>query len=476
MTLRRRVVLTSLLAAIPAAFIVLVAVERRRAEDMRLALVRVAEAHLTESVRDQCQSDPQWFLAGPRTGRPSLAARQAPDADALLPRPSAEQLPFEVFSYNAQFSPTSTAGPRFPIEFRDAMRTSPPAEMRIGPWQSEAGEGLQIARLTGWTAGPCAVLLFRMQPAPGLARQRALMFAGFAGLVFAAMMLAFAPTLLRVRRTSLAIGRAAKEQYASVAPDNAKDEISAVAFVFNDAAREIHTRDEEIKDRREALRRHVEHTGERVAAPLARSEAGLAALAMRADLPAEARAEARRLLREAHATNVRLENFVAAGQLRTSAEPLAREAVDVRDVVRRVLARYAPIAESAGVTLTARISTEPVPGKVHALVDRAFGNLLDNAIDYNRPGGTVDVTLARGGTPDSFTITVTDTGRGVSDEEFKGLTAIRRFRGDEAWNRRPHAPGLGLAVAREIADRSGLDLELRRPPAGGFEASLATAT
>jgi signal transduction histidine kinase len=69
---------------------------------------------------------------------------------------------------------------------------------------------------------------------------------------------------------------------------------------------------------------------------------------------------------------------------------------------------------------------------------------------------------------------VIDTGRGVSDDEFQGLTAIRRFRGDEGWNRRPNAPGLGLAVAREIADRSGLDLQLGRPDAGGFEAELTT--
>ena len=60
-------------------------------------------------------------------------------------------------------------------------------------------------------------------------------------------------------------------------------------------------------------------------------------------------------------------------------------------------------------------------------------------------------------------------GRNVSDEEFKGLTAIRRFRGDEGWNRRPNAPGLGIAVAREVADRSGWKLDLRRPDAGGFE-------
>ena len=71
-----------------------------------------------------------------------------------------------------------------------------------------------------------------------------------------------------------------------------------------------------------------------------------------------------------------------------------------------------------------------------------------------------------------FSLRVTNGGRGVPDDMFKGLTAIRRFRGDESWNRRPNAPGLGLAVAREIADRSGWQLQMRRPPNGGFEVEI----
>jgi signal transduction histidine kinase len=68
---------------------------------------------------------------------------------------------------------------------------------------------------------------------------------------------------------------------------------------------------------------------------------------------------------------------------------------------------------------------------------------------------------------------VIDNGPGVSEEHFRGLTAIRRFRGDESRNRRPGAPGLGLAVAREVCDRYGLQLDLKRPAAGGFEVEIS---
>ena len=54
-----------------------------------------------------------------------------------------------------------------------------------------------------------------------------------------------------------------------------------------------------------------------------------------------------------------------------------------------------------------------------------------------------------------FRLWVADTGPGVTDELYRGLTAVRRFRGDEARNRRPDSPGPGIAVTREIADRLG---------------------
>ena len=107
-----------------------------------------------------------------------------------------------------------------------------------------------------------------------------------------------------------------------------------------------------------------------------------------------------------------------------------------------------------------------------AMLERAIANLLDNAVRYNRPGGRVHVNLSRAA-DNGFSLRITDNGRGMTEEEFKSLTAIRRFRGDEGGpKRRPGTPGLGLALAREIFDRSGMQMELRRPPTGGFEAEI----
>jgi signal transduction histidine kinase len=132
------------------------------------------------------------------------------------------------------------------------------------------------------------------------------------------------------------------------------------------------------------------------------------------------------------------------------------------------------IADASGVALRApRPSGDVVIEGDEPLIECAVANLVDNAIRYNRRGGDVTVQLVPVPDERRFRVIVTDTGRGVSDDEFRGLIAVRRFRGDEHRTRRPGAPGLGLAVTREIADRSGLALDLKRPSAGGFEAELS---
>ena len=263
---------------------------------------------------------------------------------------------------------------------------------------------------------------------------------------------------------------AAREQYASIAPDTLKDELSAVAFVYNDAAMELHNRQTRIKDLDEQLRRHVAMTIDDVGGTLT---------AVARDLQ-EAKASAA----DANLTPAlfgvqqaasRLENLAAAARLRMTGE-LPKTTVDMKALVTRVTERHTPLARAAGVMIKMFAPDEPVTTiGDEALLERALANVVDNAIRYNRAGGHVTIELERFRDRDGFAVRVTDDGRGVSEEEFRGLTAVRRFRGDEAQNRRPGAPGLGIAVAREVADRFGLQLDLRRPREGGLRSGTCYA-
>ena len=475
MTLRLRIAITALLLVLPAAALVVVTVDWLRGRDAQVALERVAAMYMTETMRDACQSDPQWFLAGPRSGRPPLSARNIPDPDVHLPRPSPDPLPIDVFAYDQDFIPTSTAGPTLPRDLRNALRPPSPARSATGTYPAPSGTGRQMVVSTGWTPGPCAVLLFRMQPLAGGWASRIWMFAGVTALFFAVAYVAAYPTVYRLRRAASQAGAAARERYRSIAPDAAKDDISAMTFIYNEAAAEIHRRGAETKDRIEALRRFLRSAELDLAAPLASLETSMQDLAFDARLPREAQARVRTALLEAHGAGRRLRNLVAAAELRLNTDPLLRQQTDLVQLVREVVRDYEPIARASAVHLEAELPPAPLLANVAGpMLALALCNVIDNAIRYNQPDGRVSVQVQERA-PAGFRLRVVDTGQGVTDDEMRLLTAIRRFRGDESWNRRPGAPGLGLALSREIADRSGVTLALHRPAAGGFEVEITDA-
>ncbi|HEX7780957.1 MAG TPA: sensor histidine kinase, partial [Vicinamibacterales bacterium] len=95
------------------------------------------------------------------------------------------------------------------------------------------------------------------------------------------------------------------------------------------------------------------------------------------------------------------------------------------------------------------------------LVRRLFVNLLDNAIRYAPPQTTVTIELASSG--DGWSIRVSDRGPGIPDD-IQPHIFKRFYRGDSARRRgRPDGgAGLGLALARWIANVHGGDVTLER--------------
>lgn len=471
MTLRRQIAIASLAAALPAAVVMSLAVDWLRDRDRRATLERVSEALLTDALRDACEADPAWFLAGPRAGRPTAAERAMPDADVYLPRPSSDELPFEFFAYDQGFEPSSSAAPRFPEAIRRELRGRD-AGFATTTWESELGDGLAVGRLTGWSPGPCALLLVRLRPEPG-GRTRALGL--FAGVLLVGLIVAVAmPARLesRVRALAGAMRSSARQEYGEMVPVSGRDELSAIGAAFNEAASELRRRAVDVRDREDALQRHVQQTADEVATPLAGVEAHLAALAGDPKLDDVRRADLRQLLLDAHEIGARLSNLAAVARLRTSVDRLVRTPVDLPALIESVVTSRAPLARAAGVDVDAALPEVPVVWEADAdLLGQAIANVLDNAIVHNRPGGHVWIRLQpeAGG---RFTLRVQDDGPGVTDEAFAALRANRRFRGDEGRSGRG-GRGLGLAVAREVADRFGLHLDPQRPAAGGFEVAFA---
>jgi len=95
--------------------------------------------------------------------------------------------------------------------------------------------------------------------------------------------------------------------------------------------------------------------------------------------------------------------------------------------------------------------------------------LLDNAIKYSPEHSTVTMSVA---TSHGFTISVADEGVGIAPEHHTNVFD-RFFRVDESRSsRHAEGSGLGLSIAKSIADRHGYDLALTSKVGKGSTFSL----
>jgi signal transduction histidine kinase len=423
-----------------------------------VSIERVVAGQINAQVKERCESDSRWFLTGPLEGRPPNGIFIERTPDDLPPRPKVPPQPYELFAYDELFLGSSFGAPRFPEEIRRALRAS--SQPAHSTYTGDFGTGAQVGIPTGWIGSPCMYFLGRLAPSPDQRRELVVTAGASYGVALIAILLGAAGTVHRVRRLARDARESVNEGYTTIAPDALRDELSSVAFAWNTAAKELQLRLARTTDQDEALRRLIRSTQDDVVQPLASLEQALAVSGTSRES----------VLQQAHDLSARVGNVLATGRLRQATglgEPVP---VDLGAVVEQAIDRHRGVAAVTGVTLSASLpdGAVTVAGDA-ALLERAISNVIDNAVRYNVPDGSVRVDLSRDATDRTFRLSVVDRGPGIPEEDFRTLAVARRFRGDESTNRRPGARGLGLSVAQEVADRFGMTMELRRPQTGGVE-------
>ena len=142
----------------------------------------------------------------------------------------------------------------------------------------------------------------------------------------------------------------------------------------------------------------------------------------------------------------------------------ADEEVALGPLLEEVLAQLNGTAERAGVELSLGGDPGVTARGDGPLLARAFANLVENAVAYNRPGGAVAVTL--GAEDGRATVAVADTGVGILHED-RGRIFERFYRADRSRARRSGGAGLGLAIAGDIARRHGGEIHVESEPGSG---------
>lgn len=132
-------------------------------------------------------------------------------------------------------------------------------------------------------------------------------------------------------------------------------------------------------------------------------------------------------------------------------------------LVEEVLADLEPLAQEKAIHLTAQCEAVTMTGS-DILLYRLVYNLVENAIKYNTPGGTVTVGAVQ--QDKHIRLTVADTGTGIP-EELKERVFEPFFRLDKSRSRALGGVGLGLALVREIVSVHGGSISVKDNPDGG---------
>jgi signal transduction histidine kinase len=164
-------------------------------------------------------------------------------------------------------------------------------------------------------------------------------------------------------------------------------------------------------------------------------------------------------------------NLLLLARLDAGQESLNHDVVDLTDVAGGIVRQARSFATEQGVAL----SLEQPVGPALVLGDETLLNetaliLIDNAIKYNKPGGTVSVTVDSD--ERQVRLRVQDTGVGISPEHLVHL-GERFYRPDKARSRELGGAGLGLSIARSIIGAHSGTLSLTSIPNQGTTAILA---
>jgi signal transduction histidine kinase len=165
-----------------------------------------------------------------------------------------------------------------------------------------------------------------------------------------------------------------------------------------------------------------------------------------------------------------IDELLLFARAESGAIELAHEQVDLSEAALAATNRLGRLAAQHEATIEAHLAPAEIRGDPRRLEQLAV-ILVDNAIRHSPEGGVVEVTSQVSGT--TAQLVVEDRGPGISPDELDSI--FDRFHRSET--SRPGGVGLGLAIARWIADRHGGSVRAENRPGGGarFVVSLPLA-
>ena len=158
-----------------------------------------------------------------------------------------------------------------------------------------------------------------------------------------------------------------------------------------------------------------------------------------------------------------VEDIIDLSRLEEGGGDMTWEDIDLYTLCDDVLQSLEPVAKRQTVTLRLAGECLQVRGVYQVLREMIY-NLCDNAIKYNRSGGSVTVAVAR--SAGRASVTVADTGIGIPYED-QSRVFERFYRVDKSHSRAIGGTGLGLSIVKHAAALHGAEIKLQSQPEDG---------
>ncbi len=210
-------------------------------------------------------------------------------------------------------------------------------------------------------------------------------------------------------------------------------------------------------EQREQLRREFSaNVSHELKTPLT-SISGFAELMAQGLVPAEKIPEfSGDIYRESQRLINLVDDIIRLSKLDENAVPPDWEDVDLYDLASDTIDSLRPAAEKQNVSL--RLMGEHLSVKgIRRLLSEMVYNLCDNAIKYNRPGGSVTVTVSPGA--EGTEVCVADNGIGIPKDK-QDRVFERFYRVDKSHSRELGGTGLGLSIVKHGAQFHGASIRL----------------
>ncbi len=152
-----------------------------------------------------------------------------------------------------------------------------------------------------------------------------------------------------------------------------------------------------------------------------------------------------------------VEDIIKLSHLDEGAEDVTKQTVDLYNIAELTVRNLSPVAKANNINLTLTGEKAEMVG-IPQLLSGIVYNICDNAIKYNRAGGSVKVDVQT--TDLNVILTVSDTGVGIPPE-VQSRVFERFYRVDKSRSKSVGGTGLGLSIVKHSVKLHGGEIELR---------------